>query len=61
MVVNRDIERLSGELIEIQGLIGLAKADSTVKEVLLEEVINAFGEDLEQIWYKYFSEQGLIR
>ena len=61
MVVNRDVERANVELVEIQGIIGLAKADDTIKEMLLEEVINEFGNDLERIWYGYFSEQGVIR
>ena len=52
---------LEGEMMEIEGIIGLAKADKGVKNILLQEVISEFGDEIEQMWYEYFSEQGMIR
>ena len=54
-------EIFEGELMEIEGLIGLAKADNTVKNILLDAIVDTFGDELEQRWYEYFSEQGILR
>jgi len=56
-----DIDTLSGEFIEINNIIALAKADDGIKRLLLDEIIKEFGDELQLIFYEYFGAQGLIK
>ena len=49
------------EFYEINNIIALAKADDSVKQIVIDEMLKEFWDDFASVFYKYYSEQGVLR
>ena len=61
LTIATDVEKLSNELIEIDGIIGLATADEEIKRVFLEKIIDAFDLELYNYYKEYFRDEGMLK